>query len=197
MNKKQITNNKNIVNFLFEAATLKRLQRTGWQILGDNKESIAEHSFMVAVIGYLLATELKADVQKVLTMGLFHDLSETRIGDVYKLADLYVQVETMKAVKDVFSNLPNSGKIISLIQEYEDEKTLEAKIVHDADTLALMIELKQLMENGNINAKEWFLGNFDALRLDLSKKLAKQIQNSNSQDWWKREREKIHKSYKK
>lgn len=187
----------NLANFLFEAATLKRLQRTGWQILGGgNKESIAEHSFMVAVIGYILATELKADIQKVLTMGLFHDFSEARTGDVYKLADLYVQVETMEAVKNVFSDLSNSGKMISLIQEYEEEKTIEAKIVHDADTLALCIELKQLIECGNLHAREWFEANLDALRLDESKDLLNQIKNTDSQDWWKKEREKIHKSYK-
>lgn len=183
----------NLTNFIFEAAALKRLQRTGWQILGgENKESIAEHSFMVSIISFTLASQLDADEEKVIKMGLFHDISETRTGDVYKLADFYVKVETMEAVKDVFSNLPSSGKIVSLIQEYEDEKTLEAKIVHDADTLALMIELKQLSENGNTNAKEWFLGNLDALRLDLSKEIAKQIQNSSSQDWWKKERDKLH-----
>lgn len=189
---------KSLTHFIFEAAALKRLQRTGWQVLGgENKESIAEHSYMVAVISYVLAGELNADEEKVMKMGLFHDLSETRTGDVYKLADFYVKVDTMKATKDVFSNLTHWGKIVDLIDEYEDEKTLEAKIVHDADTLALMIELKQLLENGNENAKEWFLGNFDALRLDLSKKIAKQIQNSNSQDWWKKEREKLHKQMKK
>lgn len=197
MNQEPRTKNKKIINFLFEATTLKRLQRTGWQILGGNRESIAEHSYMVSVISYVLAKDTKCNVEKVLLMALYHDFSEGRTGDVYKLADLYVNVDAMKAVRDCFSNLPNSGKIVDLMQKYEEEKTLEAKIVHDADTLALMIELKQLMENGNVNAKEWFLGNFDALRLDVSKKLADQLKNTNSQDWWKKEREKIHKSYKK
>ncbi len=188
-------NKKNIVNFLFEAATLKRLQRTGWQILGENRESIAEHSFMVAIISLVLAQDLKADKEKVLTIALFHDFSEARMGDIYKLADLYVKADVMKASRDAFSDLSDSGKMLNLIKEYEDEKTLEAKIVHDADTLALMIELKQLIEKGNANAKEWFEANFDALRLDKSIKLANQIKNSNSQDWWKKERDKIHKSF--
>ena len=119
------TKSNNIINFLFEAATLKRLKRTGWQILGGNEESVAEHSFMAAVISYVLANQLKADTEKVLLMALFHDLSETRTGDVYKLADLYVKTDEHKANKDALHGLPNSNELIMMIKEYEKEKTLE------------------------------------------------------------------------
>lgn len=187
----------NLANFLFELETLTRLQRTGWQILGGaNKETIAEHSYMVAVISFILATQITADLEKILLMALFHDASEARTGDVYKLADKYVKADVISATRDAFAEIPQTRKIILLVKEYEEEKTSEAKIVHDADTLALMIELKQLMENGNVNAKEWFLGNFDALRLDASKKLANQLKSASSQDWWKKERAKIHKGFK-
>lgn len=189
---------KKTVNFLFEAAALKRLERTGWQVLGGgNKESIAEHSFMVAVISFSLAKELKADIKKALMMSLFHDFAEARVGDIYKLSDLYVKADEKKAVKDAFLGFQGGDELIRISQEYDEEKTLEAKIVHDADTLALMIELKQMVENGNINAEEWFIGNFDALRLDESKQIAHQLENANSQDWWKRERQIIHKGYRK
>lgn len=189
---------KNTVNFIFEAAALKRLERTGWQILGGgNRESVAEHTFMVSVISFTLAKELTADVKKVLLMSLFHDFAEARTGDVYKLSDLYVRVDEKKAEKDAFSGFLFGTELIEATKEYEAEKTLEAKIVHDADTLALMFELKQMVENGNINAKEWFSGNFDALKLEESKKTAHQLKKTNSQDWWKRERQIIHKGYKK
>lgn len=184
------------VNFLFEAATLKRLQRTGWQILGENKESIAEHSYMVSVISLVLAQELSVDLGKVLVIALFHDFSESRIGDIYKLADLYVKADVMKAAKDSFSNLNDSGNLIRLFEEYEEEKTLESLIVHDADTLSLIIELKQLIENGNSHAVEWLDANLERLKLDQSKKIGKMIKSGNSQDWWKKERNKLHKGYK-
>ena len=45
-----------LTNFLYEMGLLKRYKRTGWMIAGiDNPESIAEHSFRTAIIGYLLA----------------------------------------------------------------------------------------------------------------------------------------------
>lgn len=186
----------NLANFLFEAATLKRLQRTGWQILGGNRESIAEHSFMVAVIGYVLAGQLKADLGKVLLMALFHDFAESRTGDVYKLSDLYVQVDESKAIADAFGGLFFRDELVKATSEYEKRQTLESKIVHDADVLALCVELKQLLENGYQNAKEWYNANLENLKLSESRHLGKELSRTNSQDWWKKEREKIHKSYK-
>lgn len=188
-------NNKNLVNFLFEAATLKRLQRAGWQILGENEESVAEHSFMVGVISYVLAKQLKADLGKVLLMSLLHDFTETRTGDIYKLADLYVKADVVKAANNVFADLSIRIGAINIIREYEEEKTLEAKIVHDADTLALCLELKQLLEKGSLHAKEWFEGNKKRLSFDISRDLWQEIENTDSQDWWKKEREKIHRKF--
>ncbi len=188
--------NKNLANFLFEAAALIRLQRTGWQILGGgNKESVADHSYMVSVISFVLARQTKADIGKVLVMSLFHDFTESRMGDIYKLADLYVTADVTKAAGDAFSALPDEKELISVTREYEQRKTLEAKIVHDADTIALCIELKQLIEHGNLHAREWFEANVEGLTLKEAKELVMQIKKSDSQDWWKKEREKIHKSF--
>jgi putative hydrolases of HD superfamily len=186
---------KNIAIFLFEASVLKRLQRTGWQILGgENKESVAEHSFMVAIIAYLLAKELGADLDKVLTMSIFHDFSETRTGDIYKLADLYVKPNEEKAEKDSFSAIGNTGKeVINMLTEYKDRKTIESKIVHDADVLALCIELKQLIEHGNKHAKEWFEANGQRLSIKESIDLFEHIEKSDSQKWWKEQRNILHK----
>ena len=51
-----------LTNFLYEMGLLKRYKRTGWMIAGiDNPESIAEHSFRTAIIGYLLAVMEGAD----------------------------------------------------------------------------------------------------------------------------------------
>ena len=45
-----------LTNFLYEMGLLKRCRRTGWWVAGvDDPESIAEHSFRAALIGYLLA----------------------------------------------------------------------------------------------------------------------------------------------
>jgi putative hydrolase of HD superfamily len=51
-----------LTNFLYEMGLLKRSKRTGWLIAGvDNPETIAEHTFRTAIIGYLLARMEGAD----------------------------------------------------------------------------------------------------------------------------------------
>ena len=46
---------KNLANFFFEVGMLKRTPRTGFQFLGSGTESVAEHIFRTAIIGYTLA----------------------------------------------------------------------------------------------------------------------------------------------
>ena len=57
---------KRTAEFLFEVGMLKRTPRTGYQFLGSGGESVADHSFRTAVIGYVLASqELEADRNRV------------------------------------------------------------------------------------------------------------------------------------
>jgi putative hydrolases of HD superfamily len=183
------------VNFLMQAAALTRLERTGWQILGGHRESVAAHSYMVAVIAHTIACILHADRGRVALIALFHDLPEVRTGDVYKLADLYVQADDRKAAKDTFQSAPDADSLMAVFDEYEEEKTLESKIVHDADTLALCVELKQMMEEGNTMAENWFSGNKKALRLETSREIFDTLAKTNSQEWWEKERQEIHKGF--
>ena len=69
--------------FLYEMGQLKNLPRAGWLLLGiPQPESVAEHSFRVAVIGITLAAMEGADVGRTAALCLMHDAHETRIGDV-------------------------------------------------------------------------------------------------------------------
>jgi HD domain len=80
-----------LTNFLYEMGLLKRYKRTGWWIAGiDNPESIAEHSFRTAIIGYLLAVMEGADPARTAALCLFHDTQETRLGDVPSVGKAYV-----------------------------------------------------------------------------------------------------------
>lgn len=77
------TNMKNIVNFLFEVGSLKKIARSHRQsfLTDDLSDNIASHSHRVSVIGYFLAKFEGVDIGKVLTMCIFHDVGESRSGD--------------------------------------------------------------------------------------------------------------------
>ena len=46
---------KHIINFFFELGMLKKTPRSGYQFLGSGSESVAEHVFRVATIGFTMA----------------------------------------------------------------------------------------------------------------------------------------------
>ena len=176
---------KDIANFLFEVGILKNTPRSGYQFLGTGGESVAEHSFRVAVIAYLLAkNEPKADTQKVLLMSLFHDFHEARTGDHNYVNKRYVAVDEDRAVRDMAKELPFGQEIVSLIDEFNSGETLEARLSQDADQLDFILELKRQLDLGNKSAAEWLRYSVKRLITDYAKKLADEITNTDSSDWW-------------
>lgn len=63
---------------------LKEIPRTGWLDRGipdEETESVADHSFGVALLAWLLAPE-ELDRGRVVELALMHDLAEAVVGDV-------------------------------------------------------------------------------------------------------------------
>lgn len=201
---------KNITNLIYEAAVVKRLKRTGWQILGDNDEGVGEHTFMTAVIAYFLAKEIfkgetlqvarshlvkPVNLEMVLTMSIFHDFHEARTGDLDKIAKFYMTRDQEKANKDIFKGVDDA--LLETLDEYEKKETLEAKIVYEANIIAFLVELKLLEEKGNIHAREWIDGNLARLRLPEAVSLATDLAQTDSHDWWKHIRKSLHEEFSK
>ncbi len=108
-----------IVEFLFEVGMLKRTPRSGWQFLGTGSESVAEHVFRTAMIGFVLARlDGKVDADKMLRMALAHDLPETRTGDLNYVNQKYVAADETRAADDMTRGLPFGDELRELMAEY-------------------------------------------------------------------------------
>ena len=176
---------KRAVEFLFEVGMLKKTPRTGYQFLGSGGESVADHSFRTAIIGYVLASqENDADRNKVVLMCLFHDLSEARSGDHNYMNKKYVEVDEESAIRDQVRELLFGDEIIALIHEFNSGDTLDARLSKDADQLDLILELKEQLDLGNPNAQDWLSFAFRRLHTDGAKKMAEEILTTHSTDWW-------------
>ena len=176
---------KEFVNFLFEVGMLKKTPRTGYQFLGSGQESVAEHSFRMALIGYLLSRqEPKADAMKTTLMCLFHDLHEARTGDHNYVNKRYVQIDEAKAVEDLAKGLPIKDEIVSLTLEFNEGKSLEACISRDADQLDLILSLKEQQDLGNAYAREWLHYAVKRLQTGSARKMAQEILETDSTEWW-------------
>jgi putative hydrolase of HD superfamily len=175
----------NIANFLFEVGMLKKTPRTGYQFLGSGNESVADHSFRMAVIGYVLAEEIdEADTFKTVLMCLFHDFHEARTGDQNYVNKRYNKISEDKALADMTENIPSGGNITSIVDEFNKGETIEAVIARDADQLDLIMELKEQSDLGNKYANDWLFYAKKRLQSDSARKLADDIFKTDHTDWW-------------
>jgi putative hydrolase of HD superfamily len=178
-------NYRRIINFFFELGMLKKTPRSGFQFLGSGSESVAEHSFRTAMIGFALARmDPGVDPFRVICMCLVHDLPEARTGDRNYVNKRYVKVDETGAIADLADSLPFGDELKDLLKEYRDLETAEAKLVHDADQLDLIVELKEQNDLGNLYAAKWIHFARQRLNTPIAKQIAEQILTTDSTDWW-------------
>ena len=176
---------QDIANFLFEVGMLKRTPRTGLQFLGTGNESVAEHAFRVALIGYVLGQlEKDVDENRLIKMCLLHDLHEARTGDLNYMNKKYVAVNEDKAVRDLTETLPFGGEIEQVMEEFNRGESREALLANDADQLDLILMLKENKDLGNKYADEWIHFALKRLKTDTAISLANTIISTDSTHWW-------------
>ena len=67
---------------MIKAGRLKWLKRSGWiRERTVEPESVAEHTFRVALLSRIVAQRLNLDTAKLTAMAIFHDLAEGMLGD--------------------------------------------------------------------------------------------------------------------
>ncbi|MCD6548980.1 MAG: HD domain-containing protein [Thermodesulfobacterium sp.] len=171
---------------LFESALLKRIQRTGYAYLGTGGENVASHSFGVAFCAWILSEICndQIDREKLFKMALIHDLAETRIGDFNAVNKIYNKADERKALEDAFSNTSLKEEVLSLWKEYRNLENLEAKLVHDADVIDLIIQLKEQKDLNNPYADKWIEYAKKRLITDVAKKLVEAILKTEWCSWW-------------
>ncbi|OEU56906.1 MAG: phosphohydrolase [Desulfuromonadales bacterium C00003096] len=176
---------KSLANFFFEVGMLKRTPRSGFQFLGSGSESVAEHSYRAAIIGFTLARlDDQADVGRVLQLCLFHDIPEARTGDLNYVNKKYVKVDEQAAVDDLAATLPFGDDYRALVAEFSEQQSREAQLAHDADQLEMILALKEYKDLGNRYADEWYPFSVRRLKTDTAKRLAESIWSTDSSRWW-------------
>ena len=177
---------KRIAHLLFEARSLKRLPRSGYQFLGTGRESVAEHSFSTTFIAYVLSHLVaEVDAHKLIAMSLVHDLPEARIGDLNYVQKFYIQADEKAAVDEMASDLPFGDELKALIDEFNRGESLEARLARDADQLAFLIELKELADLGYVTPPTWMPNVQQRIQTDIGRSLAETIVTTASDTWWR------------
>jgi putative hydrolase of HD superfamily len=181
-----------VIRFAYEAGQLKRLPRAGWLLAGiRDPESVAEHSFRVAILAYVIAALEGADADRAAALGLFHDLPETRVGDVPSVGRPYVTTAAPhRVVTDQVAGLPKDlgTHIVALIEEHESAKTpaatAEARCSRDADKLECLLQAREYQMQGNQLVQPWIDSMVAAVSTETGKRLAAAAQEVSPEAWW-------------
>lgn len=151
MSKKE--SNKRILYLIEQAGILMLMQRNHVRNLGNiTFDTIASHSFHVAVISYCICRMeglSHEDGLKGISMGLLHDLAEARTGDNDFVTKNYTTMDEERATKDQFSGFDFGKDLLGELTEYKKRESKVAKCVKDADCVAQMFMEWTLAWQGN------------------------------------------------
>jgi len=127
--------------------SLKLLPRTGWLQRGvRDAESIADHSFGVAVLCLLIGDQIEGiDRGRLLAIALLHDLAESLLGDLPASATRLLGSETKRkaerdGLKSLIGHLAHADEYLALWDEYANGTSPEARLVKAIDRLELMAQ---------------------------------------------------------
>lgn len=155
----------------FELNQLKHLYRQGWLRVGLSREkceSVAEHSFGVALLCLFLADSHfpEADATKVVRIALLHDLGEAYAGDLTP-HDAVSREEKLQrerqAVERILAKLPRGAEYLALWEEYEHGTSFEARLVRQVDRLEMGLQATIYEHQGAGDLSQFFASVHKAL----------------------------------
>ncbi len=143
-----------MLSTILELQRLKRLDRTGWALRGlyPGAESVAAHSYGVALTVMLLADEVRSrgadvNIEKCLRLALLHDLAEARTGDLPRAAAHYYSAAARRSAEraafdDIVGELgaPQRDQYSAWHLDYEERASIEARLVKAADVIDLLAQ---------------------------------------------------------
>lgn len=181
---------KNFIKFNTTVGKLKHLPRTGWLTrFVPDPETVAAHSWRVALIALEFADEVKAmgaDLEKVLKMAICHDLGESIIGDYIHIDCKYANITSKEkyekeavAVRALADESGING-IYDIWREFEDRDTIEARIAKDFEIIDMLLQAFQyLQENPEMtDLTEFMEKNETHVKTELGKQLVAEIKTA-------------------
>ena len=130
---------------------LKNIYRQGWLRVRmglehkDRCESVADHSFSVALLALTIIEEnnLKLDTFKCIKMGIVHELGEVYAGDYTPYDNITKEEKHAKekeAILSVLQTLDEDNDYLEIWEEFEKLETPEAKFVKNVDNLEFLLQ---------------------------------------------------------
>lgn len=168
-----------ILDFLKTAVNLKKISRQGWidRLSLNNPESVADHSYSMAIMGMVISDLQNYDSEKIIKMILLHDLAESKIGDhtPEELSKEEKKKLENNAFNEIIKNLPDLIKLqyLQIWQEYQEKNSQESNIVHQIDKLEMALQAKIYEKDGH--SKDKLESFYESARIDITDPKLKEL----------------------
>lgn len=183
---------EDLLRLLSRAERLEAFPRTGWQVCGvQNPESVAAHSYMVALIACWLADRIDTpvDTERVLRIALVHDLSEAMLTDLPRPVKVLLGKEAVrkaeeKAAQQILATEP--APFLQAHDEYMEATSLEARLVKAADRIQMLAKALQYRAEKRGRTERFFddPSTFDDYGIPLVRAIFDRLRYYHQEDCW-------------
>lgn len=150
-----------LVSAYSRAMRLKRLFRQGWLKRGVAEsvcETVADHSFGVALLVLLVPGRPDVDRARALEMAVVHELGECYAGDITPVDGVDAgekhRLEEASLLR-VLDGHPERDRLAALWREFEDGRTPEARLVRQLDRLEMGFQAASYRSEGSAGMEEF------------------------------------------
>lgn len=142
---------------------LKRIPRKGWVESGVRRpESVADHSYSLAVLAMAEAERRGLDSFKAVVMALLHDVPESYTGDLTPRVKSKIPAKLLETVEisilhQLFGELggKQAENVVNVYKEYLKRSSPEARLVRLLDKAEMMLEASWLMSNQRVDLRKF------------------------------------------
>lgn len=173
------------LKFVHFVEKLKNIKRSGWKrVKIPHPESVADHSFSVAMLAMTLASKAQINQEKAIKMALIHDLGEAITGDIVtispdgdktlpNLQDKLLAED--KAVKEIIALLDDKEEYLKLYNEFKKNETPLANFVNELDKLELGLQANEYEKKYAIPLEEFMVTTRLAIKNPILKEIVAEL----------------------
>jgi putative hydrolases of HD superfamily len=139
---------------------LKHLPRQGWvRRKVPNPESVADHSYSLAMLTMVFAREFGLDVGRAIMTALVHDLAESVVGDIIPADNVDAEKKSLdekRATKLVLDGFDPDSELYELWCDFEYGRTPEGRLVKELDRLEMVFQAARYETETGIDLSDFF-----------------------------------------
>ncbi|AQK69007.1 uncharacterized protein LOC100281836 precursor [Zea mays] len=172
----------NAIDFLTLCYRLKTTKRAGWVKRGvQAPESVADHMYRMGVMALVAADLPGVNRDRCVKMAIVHDIAEAIVGDITP-SDNVPKEEKNRREKEALDHMcellgggSRAQEIRELWMEYEENASLEAKVVKDFDKVEMILQALEYEKEQGRDLEEFFQSTAGKFQTDLGKAWAAEI----------------------